>query len=312
MPEMTLLEAAKLSVDVYDRAITKIIVEQSPMLEYVPQKSINGPTFRYNTEAALGGIAFRGVNGSYSPSVGAINPAFESLVIMGGEVRIDNFIVNVQSNLIDAKTEYYAMKARAMGLYYSEQFLEGDTAVNPYGFDGMRKRIPTTGAQYVNAGTGGTTLTLDMLDDLLDRVVGDNGSKVLFMNKTMRRKINSLVRSQTGTGRIEYLPNPHNMNEQLMWYAGTPIRIIERTDDASTFLGFDEDDGSGNLDTTSIYCFRFGMEFIHGIMHGSMPSVKDFGEVTQGPYHLGRIEAYMGVVWRHARSGARLGHLNNA
>lgn len=312
MPEMTLLEAAKLSTDVYDRSITKIIVENSPMLEYVPQKSINGPTFRYNTEGSLGGVAFRGVNGSYNPSVGAINPAFESLAIMGGEVRIDNFIVNVQSNVIDAKTEYYAMKARAMGLYYSEQFLEGDTAVNPYGFDGIRKRIPTTGSQYENATTGGATLTLDMLDILLDLVVGDNASKVLFMNKTLRRKITALCRAQTGTSRIEYMPNPNNFNEQLTYYAGTPIRIIERTDDASTFLDFDEDDGSSNLDTASIYCIRFGMEFVHGIMHGSMPSVKDFGEVTQGPYHLGRIEAYMGVVWRHPRSAARLGHINNA
>ena len=190
MPEMTLLEAAKLSGEVVDRAITKIIVENSPMLEYVPQKSISGPTFKYSTEAYLGGVAFRAVNASYTPSSGVINPQSESLAILGGEVRIDNYIVDVMSNLIDAKREYYAMKARAMGLYYSEQFIEGDTAVTPFGFDGVRKRI--TGNQLINAATGGATLTLEMLDQLLDTVVGDNASKVLFMNKTLRRKITGL------------------------------------------------------------------------------------------------------------------------
>jgi len=310
MPEMTLLEAAKLSTDEVDRSITKIIVENSPMLEYIPQKGINGPSFRYNLEAHLGSVAFRGVNAVYTPNNGVINPQTEHLVIIGGQVQIDNFIVDVQSNSIDAKTTYFAMKARAFGLFYSEQFIEGDTAVNPYGFDGIRKRIPTTSSQYINAATGGATLTLAMLDQLLDTVVGDNGSKILFMNKTMRRKVTELARAQTGTARIEYTQD--SFNKQQTSYAGAVIRVVERMDDASTFLGFDEDDGSGNLDTTSIYCIRPGMEFIHGIMHGSMPTVKDFGEQQAGPYHMGRIEAYMGIVFRHPRSAARLAHINNA
>lgn len=310
MPEMTLLEAAKLSTDVIDRAITRIIVERSPMLEYVPQKTINGPAFRYSTEGYLGGIAFRGVGGTYSPSNGVINPQFEPLVIMGGEVKIDNFIVKVMSNALDAKTEYFAMKARAMGLYYSEQFIEGDTAVNPFGFDGIRKRIPTTSNQYINAATGGATLTLDMVDQLLDTVVGENSQKVLFMNKTLRRKITQLCRAQTGTSRIDWTPDA--FNRQQTTYADCPIRIIERDDDQSTFLAFDEDDGQSNLDTSSIYCVNFGMEFCHGIMNGGMPTVQDFGEVQAGPYHLGRIEAYMGVVVRHPRAIGRLAHINNA
>lgn len=312
MPEMTLMEAAKLSSDVVDRAITRIIVERSPILEYVPVKTINGPSFRYNMERSLGSVAFRGVNGSYTPDNGVINPQYESLVIMGGEVRIDNFIVDVESNAIDAKTTYYNMKARAMGLLFSETFFEGDTAVNPYGFDGIRKRILSTGSQFIDAGAaaGGATLTLSKLDTLLDTVVGENSEKVLFMNKTLRRKITELARAQTGTSRIDYTQD--TFNRQQTSYAGTPIRIIERDDDASTFFGFDEDDGLSNLDTSSIYCVRFGMEYVHLIGNKLMPQVKDFGEVQAGPYHLGRIESYMGLVVRHPRSIARLARINNA
>jgi hypothetical protein len=312
MPEMTLMEAAKLSTDVVDRAITRIIVESSPILEELPFKTINGPTFRYTIERQLGSIAFRGVNGSYAADNGVVNPQFESLVIMGGEVKIDNFIVDVQSNLIDAKSTYFAMKARAAGLFFSENFFEGDTAVNPYAFDGIRKRIPTTSNQYINAGTGGATLDLPMIDQLLDKVVGDD--KVLYMNKTMRRKMTALVRAQTGTSRIDYDANQFRtiFNKQVAGYAGVPIRIVEREDDESTILGFDEDDGSGNLDTTSIYCVRYGMEYVHGIANKMMPTVKDFGEQQLAPQHMGRIESYVGLVVRHPRSVARLGHINNA
>lgn len=314
MPEMTLLEAAKLSQDVVDRTITKIIVEHSPVLEYLPFKTINGPVFRYSMERYLGSVAFRGVNGYYTPDNGVINPQYEPLVIAGGEVKIDNFIVDVESNVIDAKSTYYAMKARAMGLLFSETFFEGDTAVNPFAFDGIRKRIPTTSAQYINAATGGATLTLEMIDSLLDAVVGENSTKTLWMNKTMRRKITALTRAQTGTAQITYdgAGGLNAFNKQVAVYAGVPIRIIERDDDASTFFAFDEDDGSGNLDTTSIYCTRTGMEYLHGISNKMMPAVKDFGEVQAGPYHLGRIESYMGLVVRHPRSIARLAHINNA
>lgn len=314
MPEMTLMEAAKSSQAVVDRAITRIIVENSPVLEYLPFKTINGPVFRYQREASLGSVAFRGVNGSYTPDNGVINPYFEALVIAGGEVKIDNFIVDVESNLIDAKTTYYAMKARAMGLLFSQYFFEGDTAVNPFAFDGVRKRIPTTSSQYINAGTGGATLTLAMLDQLLDKVRGSNDGKVLWMNKTMRRKITELCRAQTGTARVDYDPNAFRsvFNKQIEGYAGAAIRVVERDDDESTFLAFDEDDGASNLDTTSIYCTRAGMEDVHGISNKMMPSVKDFGEQQAGPYHMGRIESYMGLVVRHPRSMARLGHINNA
>lgn len=312
MPEMTLLEAAKLSTDVVERAVTKIIVEKSPMLEVVPQKGIAGGTYRYNQEAYLGGIAFRGVNGSYTPSNGVINPQFESLVIVGGEVKIDKYIVDVVSNMIDAKTQYYSMKARAFGLYYSEQFVEGDTVVNPYGFDGLRKRA--AGNQLINAATGGTTLTLDMLDLLLDAVVGDNSQKMILLNKTMRRKITQLARATTGTGQtvMYQADNLMGYNRQLAYYADCPLRVIERDDDASTFLGFDEDDGQSNLDTCSIYCMRPGMDFIHGIMHGSLPTVENFPPNQSGPFYTGRIEGYMGIVWKHPRAAARLNHVNNA
>lgn len=305
----TMLEAAKHSTDQLERSVSRIIVERSPILEYVPQMTISGPAYRYNREQSLGTIQFRGVNGTYNADAGVINPQAEFLVIMGGEVILDKFEVDMMSNLIDLKAQKFAMKARALGLKYSETFFEGDSTVDPYSFDGLRKRL--TGNQLIDAGDGGATLTLAMIDQLLDAVVGDNSDKVLFMNKTLRRKVTSLVSAQTGTARIDYTQD--NFGRQQQMYAGVPIRVIERDDDASTFLGFDEDEGTGGVDNTaSIYCVRFGMEYVHGIQGMSLPSVKDFGELESAPRHMGRLEWYTGLVVKHPRAAARLYHINNA
>lgn len=308
MANVTLLEAAKHSQDTLERAVTKIIVENSPVLEYLPMMTISGPAYRYNREQFLGTISFRGVNGTYTADAGIINPQAEFLVIMGGEVIIDKFEVDMMSNLINLKVEKFDMKARAAGIKFSETFFEGDTAIDNHSFDGIRKRI--TGNQHIQLASGGATLTLAHLDQLLDKVVGDNSGKVLWMNDTLRRKVTDLVRAQTGTGRIDYTQDSFGKQQEM--YANATIRVVRREDDGSTILDFDEDDGMANLDTASIYCTRTGMQYLHGIQGMALPSVKDFMEIEAAPQHKGRIDWYCGLVAKHPRCMARLSRINEA
>lgn len=302
MADITLLEAAKHSQDELERSVAKIIVEASPVLEVLPQKTINGPAFRYHRETSLGTMSWRGVGGTYTPDAGVINPLFEPLVILGGEVKIDNFEVEVMSNLLNLKAEKYRMKARQAGIVFSEVFFEGDTAVDPFQFDGLRKRL--TGNQSILMGAGGATLTLALIDELLDAVLGDGSDKTLWMSPTMRRKVTTLVRAVTGSGLIHFTQDA--FGKQQIAYAGTMIRVVRREDDGTSFFGYDEDPGDGVSDTASIYCTRMGSDYLHGIQSKSLPTVKDFGEVEAGPFHLGRIEWFTGLVLKHPRAAARL------
>jgi hypothetical protein len=304
MADITLLEAADFHEDTKERTVAKQIVEESPILEYLPIRTIQGAAYRYPREESLGTVGYRGVGGTWTANAGIIRHEMESWAIIGGEVFVDNAEIEM-SNLIAIKPAKFQAKARAMGLFFSQEFFEGDKSVNPDGLDGLRRRI--TGNQLINAGTGGATLTLDMIDELIDAVVG--GPDALFMSKRMRRFLTKLVRAQTGTARIEYTQDA--FGKQQMAYAGIPIRVVERQDDASTFLEFNEDDGSGNLDTGSIYAAKFGMEYVHGFATRALPSVKDFGEIQAKPGHLGRIEWYAGIAIEHPRAAARLYHVNN-
>lgn len=306
MSDLTLMEAAKGSADFQVNVVTKQIVEASPILEYAPVRTIPGAAYKYFREASLGSIGYRAVGGSYIADSGVINPEVETLVILGGEVFADNFEIATMGGTIAVKPAKYQMKSRSMGIFFSQEFFEGDKTVTPTGLDGIRRRI--TASQLINAATGGATLTLAMIDELLDAVVG--GADALFMNKTLRRKTTALVRAQTGSSLISV--SADQFGRQQTHYAGVPIRIVEREDDASTIFGFDEDDGSANLDTASIYAIKFGNQYCHVIANSGLPSVKDFGESETRPGHLGRIEWFAGLAIEHQRAVARLYHINNA
>lgn len=296
-----------------EQAVVKMFAMESPILEELPFEGIEGDSYTYRTETTLPGVAWRQVNGLYTPSTGTINPTTEKLYILGGEIRIDNFIIDTQgkgARAIDIKAAQYKMKSQAVSNAFDQAFFEGDDLVNMNSMVGLRRRL--AGSQVINAGTGGATLTLSMLDQLIDKVPFAN--KRLYMNRTLRRKITDLVQNNSSSTYQIQVDSVDKFGRQVTKYNDVPIRIVERKGDASTILDFDEDDGSSNLDTASIYCVAFGTEAVHGIYNGSnkLAIVKDFGEMEERPQHMGRVEAYYGMCVKHGRAAGRLRAINNA
>lgn len=304
----TLLESAKRSKETLKTAVAKIIHENSPVLDRLEMTPVQGNAYTYRKEHSLPSVAFRAIGGTYTANTGVINPVTETVTILGGEILIDNFLVKTQGNIVDVKSREYRLKARAAAIAFNTAFFEGDSNTDANSFDGLRKRI--TGNQLILNAAGGGALTLDNLDKLIDAVPFDD--KVLYMNRTLRRKVTALVRA-AGSGHGYTVDDVDKYGKQVTKYNGVPILIVERMDDASTILDFDEDPGDGTSDCASIYCISFGEDRVHGLLGaGGSWEVKDFGEVTSSPGHLGRIELYPGMAVEHGRSVARLYGVTNA
>lgn len=297
---LTMLESSKLTDNPLQSGVVEIFATNNPVLERMPFVDIQGNSYRYNREGTLPGIAFRGVNESYTESTGMVNPVTEALTICGGDSDYDTFIAATSA---ESRAIHDAMKAKALSLTWFKTFFDGDSASDPREFDGLNARL--TGDQVVDAGTGGAALTLAKLDELIDAVQGT--PTALLMNKTMRRKVNTLVRASGAA--IETVSDA--FGRQLQAYAGIPIAVVEDDASGNAILGFDEDDGSGNPDTTSIYAVRFGADALHGIQTAAM-SVRDLGELKTKPAFRTRIEWFSGLVVKHPRAAARLIHVNNA
>ncbi|TYS60477.1 phage major capsid protein [Sutcliffiella horikoshii] len=294
---LTLPEAAKLSTDVLQRGVIETYARNSAVLEMLPFMDIQGNSYRYNQEQTLPGVGFRSVNEAYEESTGVVNQLSEGLVIAGGDLDVDRFIVQTRGNVNDQRAIQTQMKVKALSLTWTDYFFNGDVATDPKGFDGLKKRL--TGNQVLSAGTDGGNLTIMMLDELIDSVEGE--PDVIYCNKAMRREIKALIQGHTGYSEGDF----DAFGRKVMTYGGIPIRAVEENSTGTAILGFGETQGTAS-DTSSLYAVKFGPEqYVSGLQNGGI-DVMDLGQLQEKPAYRTRVEWYNGMAVFHPRAAARL------
>lgn len=300
---LTLVEAAKRYQNPVQSAIVEMFPTYSDVLQFLPFNSIQGSAMRYNREETLPGVGFRGVNESYTESTGVLNPVTEPLVIGGGDLDVDAFILRTQG--ADQRSVQEAMKVKALALRWTETFIKGDNATEPREFDGLQTRL--TGSQVISAGStaNGAALSLAKLDELIDAV---DSPTHLIMNKAMRRRLSAAARLSTVGGYITYTPDA--FGRKIMQYNDLPILIADQDETGTDILGFTEAASSGTATATSIYCVSFTEGMMTGIQSGE-PMVKDLGELETKPVFRTRVEWDCGIAIFHAKAAARLKHIGD-
>lgn len=303
---LTLVEAAKLHEgDVIRSSIIEIFARTSDILRVLPFDDIEGNSLSYNVEESLPGVAFRGVNESFSESTGILNPQVEALKIGGGDLDVDKFIVDTMGQ--DQRSVHEAMKIKAMSLYFSKLFLKGSNETEPREFDGLQNRI--VGDQLIAAGatSGGDALSLAKLDKMIDQVDDPN---YLMMSKAMRRLLTVAARTAAVGGNIEYVLD--EFGKQVAMYNGLPILIADKDESNDAILGFTEaNPGGGTAASTSIYCMSLGEGMLTGLENGMM-DVRDLGELDAKPVFRTRIEWYVSIALFNGFSAARVHGIKDA
>jgi hypothetical protein len=299
---LTLVEAAKLALNEGKEKLATVILqyaESSGVLENLPFRNIAGNAFTYNREETLPGIGFRGINESYSESTGIVNPVTETLSISGGDLDVDNFLI--QTLGAGTRSSQEMMKVKALSLSWTNTFVNGDTATNPKEFDGIKKRL--TGTQLVSAGatSGGDVLSLERLDALIDQV--DEPTHII-MNKTMRRRLTAASRNTGVGGYITF--EQDQFGRRVEMYQGLPIVVLQEDNERNLILPFTEaGEGGGTAQCSSIYCVSFDDMGLTGIQSGGI-DVRDLGELDTKPAMRTRVEWYAGLAILQPRAAARL------
>ena len=302
---LTLVEASKLYAgDPLRSAIIELYARNSDILMYLPFEDILGNAYRYNREQTLPGIGFRGVNEAYTESTGILNPITEPLVIAGGDLDVDKFILDTMGE--SQRSVHEAMKVKALALNWTLKFIKGDQASEPREFDGLQVRC--TGNQLISAGStaNGTPLSLAKLDQLIDAV---EDPQYLIMNKTMRRRLSAAARSTSVGGYITY--DLDAFGRQVTKYNDLPILIADEDNTGSQILPLTEAAYSGTATACSIYCVSFGEGKLTGLQNGGI-DVRDLGEIQTKPCLRTRVEWYNGIAVFHGKSAARLQHISDA
>lgn len=314
MAALTLIEAGKLAAnngETKKAGVIALFARTSAWLARIPFRTISGNAYAYDQEAVLPGIAFRGVNEGYTSSVGVINSATEALRIAGGDLDVDVAIVRMLGEGV--RSSHEALKAKALAASISTKLMKGDSTVDPREFDGLQARIPTTGTQFIAAGTtdAGDPLSMYLLDQLIAKVSGPN--KRLWMPRALAMRVAQAARNPNVGGYITWDKN--EFGQQIMSYAGVPIDVEYPDNDGTEALAFDEQGDLGGTPggstSASIYCVSLGEGYVSGIQNGPM-EVRDLGELDTLPLYRTRVEWLIGLLVEHPRAAARLGGISNA
>lgn len=299
---LTLVEAAKLALNegkTLRAGVIAMFARASDLLAALPFKDIQGNAYQYNREGTLPGVAFRGVNESYTASTGVVNQLVEALRICGGDLDVDKFILATQGESVRAAHE--EMKVKALAAELTRVIIKGDSTSNLREFDGLQTRI--TGSQLIANGStdGGDVLSLAKLDEAIDAV---SGPTHIIMSKAMRRLLTTASRTSSTAGFLETTRD--NFGKIVQVYNGLPILVPYSDNGGTEPLAFDELGSTGSTATaTSIYVVGFGDGKVTGIQSGPM-NVRDLGELETTPAARTRVEWYAGMCIEHGRAASRL------
>jgi hypothetical protein len=305
---LTIVEAAKLDPgDVVRTAIVEMYARNSDILRVLPFESIAGNALKYNREDTLPGVGFRGVNEAFTESVGVLNPITESLVIAGGDLDVDRFIVQTMG--ANQRAVHEGMKVKALAHRWTLAFIKGDSSADPREFDGLQRRIPAGSSQLIDAGatSGGDALSLFLLDTLISRV---DDPTALIMNKTMSLRLTQAARATGVGGFITW--ELSSFGQRVAVYNGLPILLADEDNQGQQILPFTEPNpGGGAAASTSIYCVSMGDGALIGLQNSGIDT-RDLGELETKPVLRTRIEWYAGLAVMSGKAVARLRGIRNA
>jgi hypothetical protein len=306
---LTLIEAARLKTDPLQRGVIECFPKASPVLERLPFLTVSSDSYKFNRAATLPATAFRGLNESYTESTSTLDSVTENLTISGGVSDVDRVLVKTQGNLNELRSIHDALKSKSCAVKWTKGFFKGDCESDPKSFDGLQVRL--IGNQLINGGSssGGDALSLSKLDELIDAV--DGSPDVLFMNKTMRRRLTVAARNSSVAGDINYTLD--EFGRRVTTYNDIPIGVIETDENNDEILPFTESNpGGGTAASTSIYAVRFGVgQYVFGLQCGEM-DVIDMGLYSGGTAYRTLIEWISSFTIGHNKSAARLCGIKDA
>ncbi len=279
---LTLAEAAKLSNDVLLTGVVETIIKESPVLQALPFIEIVGNGLTYNRENAAAAAGFYDVGDTWSESTPTFTQITATLKILGGDADVDNFLVATRSNVQDLEAAIVQLKAKAVQQKFDDTFVNGDTASDAKAFDGIDKL--TDSAQVVSMGANGGSLTLDKLDETIDKVKTGKPD-MLLMSRRSRRKLTALGRA-TGSGIL--VADRNQFGQMVQYYDGVPIGVNDWVSDAKTV--------GSSTDCSTIYAVQFGEGSLVGLTAPGGLQVERVGSLETKDATRTRVKWYVSTA----------------
>ncbi len=278
---LTLAEAAKLSNDILLVGVIETVIYDSPILQVLPFIEIVGNGLTYNQENQPATASFYDVGDTWVESTPTFTQKTATLKILGGDADVDNFLKATRSNIQDLEAAIVQLKAKAVQQKFEDTFINGDAEVDPKAFDGIDKLC--VAEQTVSMGVDGATLTLEKLDELIDKIKGAK-PEMLLMSRRSRRKLTTLSRAAGGV----LVTDRNQFGQMVEFYDGIPIGVCD-------WIADDKTVGS-STDCSTIYALQFGEGAAAGLTGPGGLQVERVGSLESRDASRTRVKWYVSMA----------------
>lgn len=293
-------EAEKLSQNQVVQGIIEEIITVNEMFGLLPFAKVDGKAYLYKRENTLPTVAYLDVNEEVPESAGTFTEVVTKLRILIGDVDVDKFLNETQSDTEDQLGTQIALKSKAMARTFQNSVVNGNATANPKEFDGLRALVAA--GQTLSTATNGGALNLTQLDELVDAV--PNGPDFIMMRSGTRRAYVSQLRAAGGnTGAMIQHPN---FDVPILAHNGVPIVVND-------FLPADETLGTGT-NLCSVYAVRANeLDGLHGLYGGDAAGIRleSIGTVQNKDAIRTRVKWYCGLALKSTKSVSRLAGVTN-
>ena len=290
---LTLTESAKLSQDMLLTGVIETIVKDSPVLQAIPFIEVVGNGLTYNQEKTLPSVAFYEPGDTWAESTPTFTQVTANLKILGGDADVDNFVKATRSNLQDLEATVVALKAKATQQTFDTTFIDGNSTTNSKAFDGIDKLA--VASQTVSMGANGGALTLDKLDETIDKVRGGKPD-MLIMSRRSRRKLSALGRA-AGSGVV--VADRNQLGMMTDYYDGIPVGVSDYVNDAKTV--------GTSRDCSTIYAVQWGEGAVAGLTAPGGLQMERVGSLETKDATRVRVKWYVAIAVFNSLKLAKFG-----
>lgn len=313
----TLADYARTAKDPLKAGIVDVFRRESFIMEYLSWMGVDTIITRQLRTKALPSVEWRKINEGWTGSSATFEPVEDRVFDMGGQVDIDKLLIKSKST-IDQRAAQTDAYATALAYTFNDTFVNGHLLTDEDQFIGVWRRLVEQLPSGQTILGGGVDISpnsvslsasfdtyLDALQELIHAVEGHKPD-VLAMNDTLYLRTLSAIR-QKGL----YATTEDSYGRTVATYGPGGPKLIDlgyKADQASRIIGNTElDDGSALTggDATTVYAFRFGEQFLHGIQLYDIDT-KDMGLLEDGVTYRTVVDWPVGISLVNPRSIARL------
>lgn len=304
-------EAAKLSNNELLRGVIEEVISVDNVFRFLPFIRTEGKAHVYNREnGAAGGATatFLVPNVDVPENAAAFTQVTVVLKIIAGDVDVDNFLAQTQSDVNSQKAVQIAFKAKAVSRLFSDKMING-VASTAYDFSASGGSAGTTNVEFdgldvlaisgqtVSMGTNGATLSLVKLDEIMDKV--PLGIDAFIFSRRTLRTYKGLLR---GLSSVEPGMITLGGGVSVPAYSGIPILMNDFVSDAKTV-------GTAAGICSTVYGVRFNEDDgVFGIYNGDNAGfvIQEIGQLEKRDATRTRIKWYVGMGLRSTVSLVKL------